>query len=144
MIIGLNSTKRFTKKEDQMNNTLLLEKLSKHYLQNIPYNENFINEEVFEMSLYGGIGQFIKDSIKYLAKIKRLKPDDEIIIDLIEPIGFMSIYKDDKTYELNLAIKGQKTRTFRSQNAGQIVAKVLDVFKDQILVGRKNLKNQYR
>lgn len=127
-----------------MNNTLLLEKLSKHYLQNISYNENFMNEEVFEMSLYGGIGQFIKDSIKYLAKIKRLKPDDEIIIDLIEPIGFMSIYKDDKTYELNLAIKGEKTRSFRSQNAGQIVAKVLDVFKDQILVGRKNLKNQYR
>lgn len=144
MIIGLNNTKKFTKKEDQMNNTLLLEKLSKHYLQNISYNENFINEEVFEMSLYGGIGQFIKDSIKYLAKIKRLKPDDEIIIDLIEPIGFMSIYKDDKTYELNLAIKGEKTRSFRSQNAGQIVAKVLDVFKDQILVGRKNLKNQYR
>lgn len=127
-----------------MNNTLLLEKLSKYYLQNISYNENFMNEEVFEMSLYGGIGQFIKDSIKYLAKIKRLKPDDEIIIDLIEPIGFMSIYKDDKTYELNLAIKGEKTRSFRSQNAGQIVAKVLDVFKDQILVGRKNLKNQYR
>lgn len=127
-----------------MNNTLLLEKLSKHYLQNISYNENFMNEEVFEMSLYGGIGQFIKDSIKYLAKIKRLKPDDEIIIDLIEPIGFMSIYKDDKTYELNLAIKGEKARSFRSQNAGQIVAKVLDVFKDQILVGRKNLKNQYR
>lgn len=127
-----------------MNNKLLLEKLSKHYLQNISYNENFMNEEVFEMSLYGGIGQFIKDSIKYLAKIKRLKPDDEIIIDLIEPIGFMSIYKDDKTYELNLAIKGEKTRSFRSQNAGQIVAKVLDVFKDQILVGRKNLKNQYR
>lgn len=144
MIIGLNNTKKFTKKEDQMNNTLLLEKLSKHYLQNISYNENFINEEVFEMSLYGGIGQFIKDSIKYLAKIKRLKPDDEIIIDLIEPIGFMSIYKDDETYELNLAIKGEKTRSFRSQNAGQIVAKVLDVFKDQILVGRKNLKNQYR
>lgn len=144
MIIGLNNTKKFTKKEDQMNNILLLEKLSKHYLQNISYNENFINEEVFEMSLYGGIGQFIKDSIKYLAKIKRLKPDDEIIIDLIEPIGFMSIYKDDKTYELNLAIKGEKTRSFRSQNAGQIVAKVLDVFKDQILVGRKNLKNQYR
>lgn len=127
-----------------MNNTLLLEKLSKHYLQNISYNENFMNEEVFEMSLYGGIGQFIKDSIKYLAKIKRLKPDDEIIIDLIEPIGFMSIYKDDETYELNLAIKGEKTRSFRSRNAGQIVAKVLDVFKDQILVGRKNLKNQYR
>ena len=127
-----------------MDNIQLLEKLSKHYLQNISYNENFINEEVYEMSLYGGMGQFIKDAVRYLAKIKKLKDQDELIIDLIEPIGFLSIYKEEGTYELNLAIKGEKTRTFKSKNAGQIIAKVLDVFKDQLLVGRKNLKNQYK
>lgn len=127
-----------------MNNIQLLEKLGSQYIKNISFHEDFINEEVYEMSLYGGIGQFIKDAVRYLAKIKKLKDQDELIIDLIEPIGFLSIYKEDNTYELNLAIKGEKTRTFKSKNAGQIIAKVLDVFKDQLLVGRKNLKNNYR
>ena len=125
-----------------MNNTELLEKLGKHYLSNIQFCEEYLSEEVVgEYDMYGGPMQFIKDSIKFLFKIKRLKNEQEIIIDLISPPGFLSIYKDNDTYLMNLAIKGMKTIEYKSKKAGDIIAKVISLLKDQVLVGRKELKN---
>ena len=81
-----------------MNNTDLTEKLCLHIIR----NSNPLNEEVYERTLYGGPWQFIKDSAKTLLQIRRLKPDDEIILDTIEPVGFLSIlrkgnYRNEKS-----------------------------------------------
>lgn len=122
-----------------MDNTILLEKLGKHTIKNAVYLKEYLNEEVVgEYSLYGGPAKFIKDSIKYLVKIKGLKDGDEIIIDTIEPVGFLTIYKDGDEYEMSLALQDHKTKTFKSKNAGQIIGKVISLFKDQLLIGRKN------
>ena len=124
-----------------MNNEDLTEKLCLHIIR----NSNPINEEVYERTLYGGPLQFIKDSAKTLLQIKKLKPDDEIILDTIEPVGFLSILRNtDETYTLTLVFKGKPSKTYHVDKATTVMKRVVDLLKDQILVGRKNLKAQYK
>lgn len=125
-----------------MNNIDLIESLGKYTLQNIQFSEDYLNEEVVgEYDLYGGAIQFIKDSVKFLLKIKKLKENEEIVIDLIHPTGFCSIFKTKDEYELSLAIKGQKAITYKSKNPKDIIMKVIALLKDQATTGRKELKN---
>ena len=74
-------------------------------------------------------------------KIKKLKENEEIVIDLIHPTGFCSIFKTKDEYELSLAIKGQKAITYKSKNPKDIIMKVIALLKDQATTGRKELKN---
>lgn len=127
-----------------MNNIDLQEKLAIHLLKQIPFNEEFISEDlVGEYELTGGIAQFLKDALKFLTKIKGLKSDEELVIDLCDPTGFMSVYNNEGTYELSIAIVGEKTKTFQSKNAGQIIGKTISIFKDQLIKGRKAYRDKY-
>lgn len=124
-----------------MNNTDLTEKLCLHIIR----NSNPLNEEVYERTLYGGPWQFIKDSAKTLLQIRRLKPDDEIILDTIEPVGFLSILRNtDETYTLTLVFKGKPSKTYHVDKATTVMKRVVDLLKDQMTTGRKNLKAQYK
>lgn len=123
-----------------MNNEQLVERIILHQIKNY----NFINEEVYERTLYGGPLKFIKDSAKTLLQIRKLKPNDEIVLDLIEPVGFMSILKnEDDTYTLTIVIKGQHSKTYKVDKAIEVMKRVVDILKDQMTTGRKNLKAQY-
>lgn len=135
-----------------MNNIELQEKLGRRLLKEVAYNcsisdklnQQSLTEEVAgEYSLEGGIGQFLKDALKFLTKIKSLKHDQEIIIDIVEPTGFITVYNNHGTYELSVAIVGDKTRTFTSKNAGQVIGKCISIFKDQLIRGRKEYKAKY-
>lgn len=124
-----------------MNNIDLTEKLCLHIIR----NSNPLNEEVYERTLYGGPLQFIKDSAKTLLQIRKLEPNSEITIDLIEPIGFLSILRnDDQTYTLTLVEKGKHSKEFKANKPLDVYKKVVGLLKDQITVGRKNLKAQYK
>jgi hypothetical protein len=124
-----------------MNNTDLTEKLCLHIIR----NSNPLNEEVYERTLYGGPWQFIKDSAKTLLQIRRLKPDDEIILDTIEPVGFLSILRNtDETYTLTLVFKGKPSKSYHVDKATTVMKRVVDLLKDQMTTGRKNLKAQYK
>ena len=124
-----------------MNNTDLTEKLCLHIIR----NSSPLNEEVYERTLYGGPWQFIKDSAKTLLQIKKLKPDDEIILDTIEPVGFLSILRNtDLTYTLTLVFKGKPSITYKVDKATTVMKRVVDLLKDQMTTGRKNLKAQYK
>lgn len=124
-----------------MNNTDLTERLCLHIIR----NSNPLNEEVYERTLYGGPWQFIKDSAKTLLQIKKLKPDDEIILDTIEPVGFLSILRnEDETYTLTLVFKGKPSKTYHVDKATAVMKRVVDLLKDQMTTGRKNLKAQYK
>lgn len=124
-----------------MDNTDLTEKLCLHIIR----NSNPLNEEVYERTLYGGPWQFIKDSAKTLLQIKRLKPDDEIILDTIEPVGFLSILRNtDETYTLTLVFKGKPSKSYHVDKATTVMKRVVDLLKDQMTTGRKNLKTQYK
>ena len=124
-----------------MNNTDLTEKLCLHIIR----NSNPLNEEVYERTLYGGPWQFIKDSAKTLLQIRRLKPDDEIILDTIEPVGFLSILRNtDETYTLTLVFKGRPSKSYHVDKATTVMKRVVDLLKDQMTTGRKNLKAQYK
>lgn len=127
-----------------MNNIDLQEKLAVHLLKQIPNHKDFISEDlVGEYDLNGGIAQFLKDAVKYLMKIKGLKPNDEIVIDTVDPVGFMTVYNNEGEYELSISLYGQKTKYFKSKNAGQIIGKTISIFKDQLLRGRKEFKDKY-
>lgn len=120
-------------------NEELLEKLYLHQI----YNTSALNEEVYERSLYGGPLQFIKDSAKTLLQIKRLEPNDEIVLDLISPTGFLSILKNEKDYTLTLVIKGQHSREFHLEKATDVMKRLVSLLKDQMTTGRKELKAKY-
>lgn len=124
-----------------MDNIDLTEKLCLHIIR----NSAPINEEVYERTLYGGPWQFIKDSAKTLLQIKKLKPDDEIILDTIEPVGFLSILRNtDLTYTLTLVFKGRPSKTYHVDKPSTVMKRVVDLLKDQMTTGRKNLKTQYK
>ena len=124
-----------------MDNTDLTERLCLHIIK----NSNPLNEEVYERTLYGGPWQFIKDSAKTLLQIKKLKPDDEIILDTIEPVGFLSILRNtDLTYTLTLVFKGKPSITYKVDKPTTVMKRVVDLLKDQMIIGRKNLKAQYK
>lgn len=125
-----------------MNNQQLTEKLYVHLVKNSSVG---INEEVYERTLYGGPLQFIKDSAKTLLQIKKLKPEDELLLDLVEPTGFLSIIKnEDETFTMTLVLKGQKSLTYKVDKATTVMKRVVELLKDQMTVGRKNLKAQYK
>ena len=123
-----------------MNNTDLTEKLCLHIIR----NSNPLNEEVYERTLYGGALQFIKDSAKTLLQIRKLEVDSEIILDLVQPTGFLSILKTPEDYLLTLVIKDQKSREFHIKKSTEVMKRVIELLKDQMTVGRKNLKAQYK
>ena len=123
-----------------MNNTDLTEKLCLHIIR----NSNPLNEEVYERTLYGGPWQFIKDSAKTLLQIKKLEANSEIVIDLIHPTGFMSILRnEDLTYTLTVVIRGQHSKEITVKKPIEVYKKIVDLLKDQMTTGRKNLKAQY-
>lgn len=124
-----------------MDNTDLTEKLCLHIIR----NSNPLNEEVYERTLYGGPWQFIKDSAKTLLQIKKLEPESEIILDTIEPVGFLSILRNtDLTYTLTLVFKGKPSKTYHVDKATTVMKRVVDLLKDQMTTGRKNLKAKYK
>lgn len=122
-----------------MNNEQLTEKLCLHIIR----NQSTLNEEVYERTLYGGPLQFIKDSAKTLLQIRKLEVNSEIIIDLIEPTGFVSILRNEKNYTITIIIKGQPSRSYTIEKPIKVMKMLLDVLKDQVTIGRKNLKAQY-
>lgn len=123
-----------------MNNTDLTERLCLHIIR----NSNPLNEEVYERTLYGGPWQFIKDSAKTLLQIKKLEANSEIVIDLIHPTGFMSILRnEDLTYTLTIVIRGQHSKEIVVKKPIEVYKKIVDLLKDQMTTGRKNLKAQY-
>lgn len=97
-------------------------------------NEDLIGE--FKVS-----GHFLKDAIKAIMKIKFLKDDEEIIIDLID-IGFMSILKEDGEYIMTVVLNNEKTRTKKVSKASEAIVWVTKVIKDQLTIARRNLKNK--
>ena len=127
-----------------MENIELQEKLAIHTLKQLAESDLSLMEDLAgEYTLEGGIAQFLKDAIKFLARIKKLQNDQEIVIDTVDPTGFVTVYNNEGTYELSISLIGEKTRQFSSKNAGQIIGKVISIFKDQLLVGRKNYKAKY-
>ena len=127
-----------------MNNLELQEKLAIHYLKQLVESDQSLMEDLAgEYTLEGGIAQFLKDAIKFLMRIKKLKNDQEIVIDTVDPTGFVTVYNNNGRYELSVALVGEKTKQFTSSNAGQIIGKVISIFKDQLLIGRKNYKIKY-
>lgn len=122
-----------------MNNEQLTERLCLHIIR----NTSALNEEVYERTLYGGPLQFIKDSAKTLLQIKKLKPQDEIVIDLISPIGFMSILRNEEDFTITIVIKGQHSKEITVKKPIDVYKKVLALLKDQMTTGRKELKAQY-
>ena len=123
-----------------MNNTDLTERLCLHIIR----NSNHMNEEVYERTLYGGPWQFIKDSAKTLLQIRKLKPDDEIVIDLISPIGFMSILRNEEDFTLTVVIKGQPSKEITVKKPIEVYKKLVSLLKDQMTIGRKELKDLYK
>lgn len=127
-----------------MENIELQEKLAIHTLKQLAESDLSLMEDLAgEYTLEGGIAQFLKDAIKFLARIKKLQNDQEIVIDTVDPTGFVTVYNNEGTYELSISLIGERTRQFSSKNAGQIIGKVISIFKDQLLVGRKNYKAKY-
>lgn len=127
-----------------MKNIELQEKLAIHSLKQLVESNLSLKEDlVGEYTLEGGIAQFLKDAVKFLMRIKKLKNDEEIVIDTVDPTGFVTVYNNNGTYELSVSLVGEKTKTFDSKNAGQIIGKVISIFKEQLLVGRKNYKAKY-
>ena len=124
-----------------MNNEILTERIYLHLIKN---SANNINEEVYERTLYGVPLQFIKDSAKTLLQIRKLEVDSEIILDLVQPTGFLSILRTPEDYLLTLVIKDQKSREFHIKKSTEVMKRVIELLKDQITVGRKNLKAQYK
>lgn len=122
-----------------MNNEQLTEKLCFHIIR----NSDHINEEVYERTLYGGPMRFIKDSTKTLLQIKKLNPGDEIVIDLISPVGFMSILRNEEDFTLTIVIKGQHSKEITVKKPIEVYKKILGLLKDQMTTGRKELKAQY-
>ena len=140
MMPGMN----ITNKDKTMDNIELQEKLAIHTLRQLAESDHSLMEDLAgEYTLEGGIAQFLKDALKFLARIKKLQNDQEIVIDTVDPTGFVTVYNNEGTYELSIALVGEKTRQFESKNAGQIIGKVISIFKDQLLVGRKNYKAKY-
>ena len=117
-------------------------------IENVEFIENFciaslerydnsINEDLvgeFKVS-----GHFLKDAIKAIAKIKFLKNDEEILIDLID-IGFMSILKENDEYIMTVVLNNEKTRTKKVSKASEAIVWVTKIIKDQLTIARKNLK----
>lgn len=127
-----------------MNNLDLQEKLAIKTLKYLPESDISLKEDlVGEYTLEGGIAQFLKDALKFLGRIKKLENDQEIVIDTVDPTGFVTVYNNQGTYELSIALVGEKSKQFTSKNAGQIIGKVISIFKDQLLIGRKNYKAKY-
>ena len=122
-----------------MNNEQLTEKLCLHIIK----NSDHLNEEVYERTLYGGPWQFIKDSAKTLLQIKKLKPNDEIVLDLISPTGFFSILKNEEDYTLTIVVKGQPSKEFKVDKPIEVYKKIISLLKDQMTTGRKEFKAQY-
>ena len=122
-----------------MDNTNLTERLCLHIIK----NSDHLNEEVYERTLYGGPWQFIKDSAKTLLQIKKLKPNDEIVLDLISPTGFLSILKNEEDYTLTIVVKGHPSKEFKANKPIEVYKKIVSLLKDQMTTGRKEFKAQY-
>lgn len=120
-----------------MNNTDLTEKLCLHIIKNsnpLEISEGIAGKEAI---------RFLKDSGILILQIKKLKENQELFLDLIEPVGFVSILKEDNKYVITIVIKGQKSKVIIVEKPLEVYKKIFDIFKDQMTTGIKNLKLKY-
>lgn len=120
-----------------MNNTDLTEKLCLHIIRNSNLSE--ISEGIAGKEAI----RFLKDSGILILQIKKLKENQELFLDLIEPVGFVSILKEDNKYVITIVIKGQKSKVIIVEKPLEVYKKIFDIFKDQMTTGIKNLKLKY-
>jgi len=120
-----------------MNNTDLTEKLCLHIIRNS--NPSEISEGIAGKEAI----RFLKDSGILILQIKKLKENQELFLDLIEPVGFVSILKEDNKYVITIVIKGQKSKVIIVEKPLEVYKKIFDIFKDQMTTGIKNLKLKY-
>lgn len=118
-----------------MNNEILTERIYLHLIKN---SANNINE-----GSTSEVIRFVKESAVIVAQIRKLKENQELFLDLIDPVGFISIIKIDSKYEITVVIKDQKSRSITVGKPLDVYKKLFDIFKDQMTIGIKNLKLRY-